>query len=139
MENKIAVVEKKFEYKEHECICIFNRLGFRCGYVSVKENKEFSTYDIACHCGLTYNGELPLEYEPKHKYYIGFDCGHICDKQNYKQAYAYGLISETELFYYKTFHVDTGGVERTLDYVENQCKKIVDQLEYKEQDNESNI
>ena len=35
MERKFAVVEKKFDYKGHECICIFNQLGFRCGYVSV--------------------------------------------------------------------------------------------------------
>ena len=64
MENKtkFAIVEKKFEYKNHECICVFNCLGFRCGYVSVEENKEFTNYDIDCHCGLTYNGELPIDY-----------------------------------------------------------------------------
>ena len=127
--TKFAIVEKKFEYKNHECICVFNRLGFRCGYVSVKENKEFTHYDIDCHCGLTYNGELPPEYEPKHKYYIGFDCGHICDKQDIDQAYAYGLITLQEHLYQKTFLRNFDGKIRNLEYVENQCKKIVEQLE----------
>lgn len=126
---KFAVVEKKFDYKGHECICIFNRLGFRCGYVSVKEDKDFDSYDIDCHCGLTYNGELPQEYAPKHKYYIGFDCGHICDKQDIDQAYAYGLITLQEHLLQKSFLPNFGDKIRSLEYVENQCKKIADQLE----------
>ena len=129
MEGKFAVVEKKFDYKGHECICVFNGLGFRCGYVSVEENKEFSTYDIDCHCGLTFNGELHEDCKPKHKYYIGFDCGHICDKQDHEQAYKYGLITVVEYIYYRNFDFCIGGVKRTLEYVENECKKIVDQLE----------
>lgn len=127
--KKFAVVEKKFEYKGHECICIFNYLGFRCGYVSVEENKEFSAYDIDCHCGLTFSGKLPYDYGQTGKYFIGFDCGHICDYQNHEQAYKYGLISENDYYYYLNCGLDFGGVERTLEYVENECKKIVDQLE----------
>ena len=132
MERKFAIVEKKFDYKGHECICIFNQLGFRCGYVSVIENKEFITYDIDCHCGLTFNGELSSDCEPKYKYYIGFDCGHICDKQDLEQAYKYELITETEYMFHKAVCNQIGdfsGVVRTLEYVEEQCKAIVEQLE----------
>ena len=137
--KKFAVVEKKFDYKGHECICVFNQLGFRCGYVSVSENKEFHTYDIDCHCGLTFNGELSRDCEPKHKYYIGFDCGHICDKQDLEQAYKYELISKVEYDFHKAIitHIgEVGCVVRSLDYVESQCIKIVDQLEEKETEND---
>ena len=50
--SKFAVVEKQFEYKGHDCICIFGCRGYRCGYVSVDDNKEFNEYDIECHGGL---------------------------------------------------------------------------------------
>lgn len=127
--RKFAVVEKIFEYKGHECVIVFNCLGFRCGYVSVKEDKDYDEWDIDCHCGLNFNGELPYDYGQKEKYFIGFDCGHICDYQNKEQAFKYGLISETEYYYFKNSRLDLGGVERDLEYVENECKKIVEQLE----------
>lgn len=131
--SKFAVVEKQFEYKGHDCICIFNVLGIRCGYVSVDDDKDFNEYDIDCHCGLSFGASrLPNEYNPKNTRYIGFDCGHICDGQDYEQAKKYGLIDE------KTYNIL---IERdilspiflqpirSLEYVENECKKIVDQLE----------
>lgn len=123
--KKIGVIEKQFEYKGHDCICVFTKFGFRNGYVSVKENKDFSIYDIDCHCGLNYNGKLPEYYNPKAHYYIGFDCGHICDGIDKNQAYKYGLIDETTLEYM----YDIDEPVRDLEYVEGQCRKIVDQLE----------
>ena len=128
-DKKFAVVEKIFEYKGHECVIIFNCLGSRCGYVSVNEDKDYDEWNIDCHGGLTFNGELPYDYGHKEKYFIGFDCGHYCDYQNKEQAFKYGLINETEYYYYKNSHLDLGGVERDLEYVENECKKIVEQLE----------
>ena len=123
--KKFAVVEKIFEYKGHECVVVFNRLGFRCGYVSVKEYKDYDEWDIHCHCGLTFNGKLPYDYGQKEKYFIGFDCGHICDGIDKIQAYNYGLVDEKMLEYMW----DTGEPVRNLEYVTEQCKKIVDQLE----------
>lgn len=127
-ERKFAVVEKKFEYKGHECICVFNHLGFRCGYVSVQELKDYCEYDIDCHGGLTFGNSLHEDYEPSRAFYIGFDCGHYCDYQDKEQAYKYGLITEQEYYFFANIYKDSG-VERTLEYVETQCKKIVDQLE----------
>ena len=126
--GKFAVVEKKFEYKGHECICIFNYMGFRCGYVSVRNAKHYYDYDIDCHGGLTFSDSLTEEYEPKHAFYIGFDCGHFCDGQDKEQAYKYGLLTKEE---YRLFNImpSYGGGVRTLEYVEEQCKSIVEQLE----------
>lgn len=130
--SKFAVVEKQFEYKGHDCICIFGCLGYRCGYVSVDDNKEFNEYDIECHCGLSFSGTLPYDYGQKETYYIGFDCGHICDGNDYNLALKYGLINEkrfNELLEMQ-IHLPTFlQPVRSLEYVEEQCKKIVDQLE----------
>ena len=38
--DKFGVLEKQFDYKGHDCICIFNCLGYRCGYVSVDDYKD---------------------------------------------------------------------------------------------------
>ena len=130
-ERPFAVVEKQFEYKGHDCICIFSIRGIRCGYVSVSDKeKPYDNYDIDCHGGLTFDGELPDYYKPKADYYIGFDCGHYCDGVDYDQAVKYDLIEQSEADYSKKLfsYLDDRPV-RDLDYVEANCKKIVDQLE----------
>lgn len=133
--KKFAVVEKHFEYRGHDCICVFNCRGYRCGYVSVDEAKDYYHFDIDCHYGLTFGAEQVYKYyNPKKEYYIGFDCGHICDGHDYDTALLYGLITEQR--YYQLLEMDIQSPlfiqpVRDLEYVENQCKKIVDQLEDK--------
>ena len=130
-ERPFAVVEKQFEYKGHDGICIFSIRGIRCGDVSVSDKeKPYDDYDIDCHGGLTFDGELPDYYKPKADYYIGFDCGHWCDGVDYDQAVKYDLIEQSEADYNKELfsYLDDRPV-RDLDYVEANCKKIVDQLE----------
>ena len=132
-ERPFAVVEKQFEYKGHDCICIFSIRGIRCGYVSVTDKeKPYDDYDIDCHGGLTFDGELPDYYKPKADYYIGFDCGHLGDGVDYDQAVKYDLIEQSEADYSKKlFSYLSDRPVRDLDYVEANCKKIVDQLERK--------
>ena len=136
--NKFGVVEKHFEYKGHDCICVFSYMGYRCGYVSVDDAKDYSNFDIDCHCGLSFGAkEVYSYYNPKKKYYIGFDCGHICDGNDYDTALRYGLIPEkryNELIEMQIQSPIFLQPVRSLEYVENECKKIVDQL--KESKNE---
>ena len=130
-ERPFAVVEKQFEYKGHDCICIFSIRGVRCGYVSVTDKeKPYDDYNVDCHGGLTFDGELPDYYKPKANYYIGFDCGHYCDGVDYDQAVQYNLITQSEADYSKKLfsYLDDRPV-RDLDYVEANCRSIVDQLE----------
>lgn len=132
--SKFGVVEKQFEYKGHDCICVFNCLGYRCGYVLVDDYKDCYEYDIECHCGLSFGASrLPECYNPKKEtYYIGFDCGHICDGNDYDTALKYNLINEKQYnnFIEMQIHLPTFlEPVRSLEYVEEQCKKIVDQLE----------
>ena len=132
-ERPFAVVEKQFNYKGHDCICIFNINGFRCGYVSVTDKeKTYDDYDVMCHFGLNFDGELPDYYKPKADYYIGFDCGHWCDGVDYDQAVKYDLIEQSEADYNKKLfsYLDDRPV-RDLAYVEANCRSIVDQLERK--------
>lgn len=130
MKNKWAVVEKHFQYKGHDCICIFNRNGFRCGYVSTTLNHDHHEIDIECHWGLTFSGVLPEEYAPKEPFYVGFDCGHCEDGLDTKLAYEYGLIDNiTKERLDKAFFYLNDCPVRDVEYVENECKKIVDQLE----------
>ena len=130
-ERPFAVVEKQFNYKGHDCICIFSIRGVRCGYVSGSDKeKPFYDYDVECHCGLSFDGELPDYYNPKANYYIGFDCGHCCDGVDYDQAVKYNLIEQSEADYNKKlFSYLSGYPVRDLDYVEANCRSIVDQLE----------
>ena len=131
--SKFGVVEKQFEYKGHDCICVFSCLGYRCGYVSVDNYKDCYEYDIDCHCGLSFGPSTLLkDYNPKKTCYIGFDCGHICDGNDYDTALKYGLINEKQYnnFIEMQIHLSTFlEPVRSLEYVEEQCKKIVDQLE----------
>ena len=129
-DRQFAVVEKHFEYKGHDCICVFTRNGCRCGYVSTTIYRDYFDFDIDCHCGLSFAGALPKEYEPRDPWYIGFDCGHSCDGIDTKLAYDYGLIDEVRKEYLEeSFCYLNGHPIRDLEYVENQCKKIADQLE----------
>lgn len=127
---KFAVVEKQFQYKGHDCICTFCRNGYRWGYVSTTLHRGCSRFDIDCHCGISFVGALPEAYAPKHAFYIGFDCGHICDGIDTQLAYEYGLIDEVaKEMLDKSFFYLSGYPVRDIDYVVEQCKKIVDQLE----------
>ena len=131
--SKFAVVEKQFEYKGHDCICVFTACGVRNGYVSVDDHKDFDKYEIDCHCGLSFGAaRLYKECNPKKEYYTGFDCGHICDGSDYDTALKYGLITEQR--YNELIEMDILSPYflkpvRSLEYVEEQCRKIVDQLE----------
>ena len=102
----------------------------RCGYVSTTLRRDHDDFDIDCHGGLTFGGALPEAHAPKEVFYIGFDCGHVCDGIDAELAYKYGLVDETEREYFKeSFSYLSDYPVRDVDYVEKQCKKIADQLE----------
>lgn len=125
-----GVVEKQFEYRGHDCICIFNKHGFRCGYVSVDTDKDYMDFDIDCHGGLTWSGKVYPYYNPKSKYYIGFDCYHIGDACDMLQALKYNLITQEEFDKdAEKYSCSFEDVVRDVDFVEDNCRKIVDQLE----------
>ena len=83
-------------------------LGHRCGYVKIPSNHHFyqknynwidDNYDIEVHGGLTFSEEKVGSFS-ENGWYIGFDCAH------------YGDTLET----------------CTKEYVESQCKKLINQI-----------
>lgn len=132
--------EKWFDYKGFPCVILFQPMGFRCGYVGIpKEHKyygkDYDRLDIRCHCGLTYGAMYLHRQDDKDTYWIGFDCGHSCDGFDIvkaKELYAddesvmrqMAIMKETG--YYAIMNEDYP--VRTLEYCEEQCKRIAEQL-----------
>lgn len=81
------IVEERFEYKGFLCVVLFQPMGYRTGYVGLPKGhkyykKDYNKLPIDCHCGLTYSREYLYGQEDKETWWIGFDCGHICDSRD---------------------------------------------------------
>lgn len=88
------------------------------GYVRIPKAHKFygKGYDdipIECHGGLTFAGDL----EKNGDFYIGFDTAHYMDFMPFMQ---FQLMN--------TFRTDTPEIYRDIDYVRNECRRIVEQL-----------
>ena len=132
------IVEERFEYKGFPCVVLFQSLGFRTGYVGLpKEHKyygkDYNEIDISCHCGLTYGDYSLHGQDDKDTYWIGFDCGHCCDGFDLDKMKEYfGESIESKIM--REYHemINKEHKFRTLEYVKENCKGIVDQLTQKE-------
>ena len=134
------VIEDTFEHKGYKCVCIFNKMGFRCGYVGVDENHLYygkNYYDdgineIDCHFGLTYSGDGSNFGSTDALWYFGFDCGHFCDIPDFDLALKYGLIDEKHHMLSKSlediYKTDEKNSVKDVDFVKENCKMIVEQL-----------
>lgn len=139
-----VAVEGGGTYKGHEYLITLNHNGHRCGYVALLPDHPFNnaeTYndlDIECHGGLTF---MSHQHDLKESLtiacndtWIGFDCGHyydLPDVEAYKQYfgdYEYNLRKD----FFDCFRGNYATLKK-FDYVEQQCKSIIDQLI--EQDN----
>ena len=111
-------MRKEFVYKGYDCLIRRTSMHILCGYVKLpKEHKYYGKDDLEIpvdvHGGLTWTGELKNEQG----YWIGFDCAHIDD-----------LIPYTHFEYPKYMQIGTD-VYRTMDYVEQEIKSMINQLE----------
>ena len=116
------LLEKEFEYRGLKCeVKINDNIGFRCGYVILPENHPFISEDyndlnIDCHGGLTY----------KEGRVVGFDCGH------YGDGIDIDLISNEDIresqIKIKSMIPAMDYEVRSLEFVEQECMKIVDQV-----------
>ncbi|MBB1578522.1 MAG: hypothetical protein HG424_000860 [candidate division SR1 bacterium] len=115
---------KAFEYKGYKCRILRMgegmdpeyRMFHLCGYVLLtKEDrcygKEYDTIPYTIHGGFTYSSHR-LHNQPEEGWRIGFDCAHACDI-----SLPYQLNSEL-----------SSAVYRTMDYVEEELKRLVDQI-----------
>lgn len=120
--------ESDFIYKGLRYVVTFTPGGYRCGYVGVTPEsryygKFYDDLEIECHGGLTYSdggkdSAHPIESD---LWWFGFDCGHCFD----------GNDIELAKMYYPERHIlgiEYEGEVRSLEYVQNECQKIADQL-----------
>jgi len=110
----------EFEYKGFKCLILRHpTLLHLNGYVGLTENhqyygKDCSKIDIDVHGGLTFAEMGDGENWPKGYYWIGFDTGHCTD-------YSPGME--------KIINRGTNEIYKNIDYVTNEVKKLVDQLD----------
>lgn len=132
------IQESRFEYKRYPCVVLFMPYGYRCGYVGLPKiskyyKKEYDDIPVKCHEGLTYSRSMLHLQNDKDTWWIGFDCAHYNDLNDYDKAVEYfGFCGENEAL--KIFndilndvHEPLGTI-KTLEFVENECKKIVEQI-----------
>ena len=143
---KRYVLESDFTYEGLRCVVLFQMLGHRCGYVGVPKGHELygKDYDDAydklegrVHGGLTYagggeNSEYPVD---SNLWWLGFDCAHCGDGKDLELAKEYfkedkKVVKQIEMTIeiesrYPTFELES---VRSLDYVENECKNLVDKI-----------
>ena len=127
--------EKRFDYKGFPCVILFMPMGYRCGYVGVPHyyQSEINTDEIECHCGVTY-AETHLHCQTDtDKLWIGFECGHYCDGYDVakiKELYAddENVMKQTEIMKDYFAICNEENPIRTLEYCEEQCRGIVEQL-----------
>lgn len=130
--------EEIFMYEGYKCLIKRNPfMGFLCGYVGLKPDHKYyrvhyDKIDIDCHGGLTFSDTWGDQNDEL--WYIGFNCGHGRDltpfmtrhshwykyKIDGEEREAYNDIDE-RLVEYQTY--------KDINYVRNECKRIVNQLE----------
>jgi len=110
------------EHAGYEFVTVHNGNGFRCGYVRVPKGhpwhgKGYDDIEADVHGGLTFaEPDKPCDKPGEDDaYWVGFDCGHHNDAQDPS------LPSE------RVYHNTYGGVVRTQEYVEDQCRRLCEQ------------
>ena len=148
MSKKYYVDEVFGVYNGHDYIVRFYDMGHRCGYVRVNEKSLFdkikktydelydpdNKYNIECHGGLTFCEEFsqPDRGFTKAGCWIGFDCAHFNDLPDIHTALKlFPATPDKKVSYWIDNHrtpADTNAAVRGVEYVENNCKSIIDQL-----------
>ena len=131
------ILESTFRYKGYQCVVLFTELGHRCGYVYVPYwHKQYEVdYDdipVKCHGGLTYSDHRLMDKEYP-GWWIGFDCAHAGDMPDRESQIRYFGNTKQDSFF-NMLNFMTGnysgdfGTVKTLDYCEQECRDIVEQL-----------
>ena len=112
----------KFNTLKNESIGKRNPITLFCSSsLKAKDNVSMDLlFDV--HGGITFSGKFSKDVMNKKGWWIGFDCAHsgdcgdisIMDKEHKKMKEKYNLSNR--------------GVVRTKDYVEQECKNLIDQI-----------
>lgn len=137
------MIENSFTYKGFPCVVKFVPYGFRCGYVGIPKDNPLYEIDpkifeceIKCHGGISYIDNKLLGDDREDILWIGFDCGHAGDGYDLMLAWErYNMVSGFDIsrealehFITHTSDVTASCKPKSLDYVNTECERIVDQL-----------
>jgi hypothetical protein len=141
---KRYIVESDFTYEGLRCVVLFQMLGYRCGYVGVPKVHElygkdyddvYDKLEDGVHGGLTYAGggeesEYPVE---SNLWWLGFDCAHYGDGKDLDLAKEYfkedeKIVKQLEMTAQIESMYPIYEPVRSLQYVENECKSLVNQI-----------
>ena len=111
------------EYSNHEFVVYQHQLsGHLNGYVLLNpENHIEDIMNIKCHGGITFEGNLAEIIPVQAGNWIGFDCAHYGDLAPFYKEKLAALGFD--------FGVSYEEIWRDPDFVEENCKQIIDQLE----------
>lgn len=116
----------KGEHLGFEWEIVRNTIGFRCGYIRILPGhpwfgKHYDEIDAHVHGGLTFasEGKACPTHGPEAEWWIGFDCAHYMDAPDP------ALIEPGE----PTIRSFNGGVVRSQEYVEKECRNLCKQAQ----------
>lgn len=126
-------------YKHYEYLIVFVKTGHRCGYVAIPSShsayhKKEDYPDYYVHGGITYFGESRFEdLTGGHKCddkWLGFDAIHGGDIYDIATVEKYFGENEWVRFMKRepNFSFCWDGSVKDYAYMENECKKLIDQL-----------
>lgn len=132
-------IENDFVYKNYKCSVIFQTLCHRCGYVGIPKGHslyglDYDEIPVICHGGLTYMyPDLVGHEEESDIFWIGFDCAHFGDGKDYDAGRRYFADDPDHIDMLNRWEdldnrYPCDDEVRTQEYVEEQCRYIVDQL-----------
>jgi hypothetical protein len=134
------IVEGGGTYKEFEYLVVLNHNAHRCGYVAIpKEHPAYNAgsyddIDVEVHGGLTFFSEPHIVESTCEDKWAGFDAGHAYDGHDIDAHERYfGSDDSFQKYmrsrpdYYPIMY--EGTVIRDFDYMESECKRMIDQLE----------
>jgi hypothetical protein len=148
------LVEDGGNYKGYDYLITFTGLGFRCGYVALPSShpinndyQECGYPDFEVHGGITFFDENHLSEkffgeDACHDKWLGFDCGHGYDLNDWETAKKY-FADNTKIYEFTAnFNKITENFKkieeyddikiRTKEYVIAECKSLIEQLIAKE-------
>lgn len=131
-----VVIEGGGTYKDFDYLIVFTNYGHRCGYVALPFGCRYDSDALRVHGGITFEGEshdakdlLPI---PCNDTWLGFDAAHCDDHPCYDTAQKIFGHDPKRYEFLKEAHKPLmrfpGIVHRTYEYMENECKHLIDQL-----------
>jgi hypothetical protein len=137
--KKEIAIEGGGNYRGFDYLITMNDMAFRCGYVAItSKNKAYETTEdypyFEVHGGVTFFQEPHLIKSDCGDKWIGFDAGHGYDIHDVEKALLYFGDDNENLKYIKErdwpnlFLREPAAQIRNFEYMENECKSLIDQI-----------